>query len=337
MRDLLIRYLLGELDAQEQQRVEERLQSSPDLRHELALLRTCFAAADDVDSPSADLPRGLAERTTRRVARSDYLTESCDEAALPRLSSAMIDSPPSTALGWSLADLTVAGGVFLAVSMLLFPALRGSRDATRANICQDHLRQFGVLFGTFDENEGAYPEIQPTENAGMFAVKLLEGEYCQAGELTVLLVCPGAPLADKIRAGEFAVSVPTTVRLFQMGPVARAEARQQMSPCYAYQFPYRDGNRFVYPRGAQQRLAPVLSDTSGAAPGEVMSPNHNGVMQVLFGDGSVRLLQSCLVPTYNDDLYRNARGVVAAGCSPRDFVLGRSEAMPGIEFTSHRP
>jgi hypothetical protein len=48
-------------------------------------------------------------------------------------------------------------------------------------------------------------------------------------------------------------------------------------------------------------------------------------------------LQSSLVPTYNDDMYRNARGVVAAGCSQRDFVLGRSEAMPGVEFTVHTP
>src|SRR5688572_28939574 len=113
MRELLIRYLLGELDAEEQRRVEERLQSSPDLRRELAHLRTCFAAAYEIDSTSEDLPSGLAERTSRRVARSDYLTEKCDEADLPRLSSAVIsDSPSSTALGWSLADLTVAGGVF---------------------------------------------------------------------------------------------------------------------------------------------------------------------------------------------------------------------------------
>ena len=323
MRDLLIRYLLGELDADEQQRVEERLQSSPDLRHELALLRTCFAAADDVDSPSADLPRGLAERTTRRVARSDYLTESCDEAALPRLSSAMIDSPPSTALGWSLADLTVAGGVFLAVSMLLFPALRGSRDATRATICQDHLRQFGVMFGLFEQNEGAYPEIQPTENAGMFAVKLLEGEYCQEGELAVLLVCPGAPVADKIRAGEVCGERSHHNPTISNGPRCAGRGAAANVAMLRLSVPVLRRQPFRPPaRRSSRRLAPVLSDTSSVATGEVMSPNHNGVMQVLFGDGSVRLLQSCLVPTYNDDLYRNARGVVAAGCSPRDSRPG---------------
>jgi hypothetical protein len=59
-----------------------------------------------------------------------------------------------------------------------------------------------------------------------------------------------------------------------------------------------------------------------------MSRNHNGVAQVLFGHGGVRRLQSCVVPTFNDDMYRNVRGVVAAGYSRHDFVLGRSEAMP---------
>jgi hypothetical protein len=338
MRELLIRYLLGELDFEEQQRVEERLRGSADLRRELAHLRSCFAAAYEANSTSEDLPRGLAERTSRRVTQSDPLAENGREARLPRLSSAMIsDSPPATALGWSLADLTVAGGVFLAVSMLLFPALRGSRDATRAVICQDHLRQFGQLFGLFERDHRVFPQIKPYENAGMFAVKLLDKGYCNESELAEWLVCPAAPLAAKIRAREFAVRVPTTVRFIRMAAPAQAEARQHMSPFYAYQFPYRVGKHYIYPRGEQQKLAPVLSDTSDAAPGQVMSPNHNGVVQVLFGHGGVRRLQSCLVPTYNDDMYRNAQGIVAAGCNRRDFVLGRSEAIPGIEFASHTP
>jgi hypothetical protein len=338
MRELLIRYLLGELDAEEQRRVEERLQGSADLQRELAHLRTCFAAAYEMDSPSEELPHGLAERTSRRVARTDCLSGSCDEDALPRLSPAMIsDSPSSTALGWSLADLTVAGGVFLAVSMLLFPALRGSRDATRATICQDHLRQFGRLFELFERNEGVFPAIGPNENAGMFAVKLLEKDYSDESELTILLICPGAPVTERIRADEFAVRVPTMAQLEQMEPWDQTEVRQQMSPCYAYQFPYLINNKFIHLKGVEQKLAPVLSDASDAATGDVMSPNHNGVVQVLFGHGGVRRLQSCVVPTYNDDMYRNARGVVAAGCSPRDFVLGRSEAVPAIEFTAHGP
>jgi hypothetical protein len=245
------------------------------------------------------------------------------------------DSPPATALGWSLADLAVAGGVFLAVSMLLFPALRDSRDATRATICEDHLRQIGVLLRSYSIDHGVFPAIAPNENAGMFAVKLLEAGYADPQEFAMLLVCPGAPLADKVRSGEFAVRVPTGGELSQMTGAELATVRQQMSPFYAYQFPYRAGERYVYPLGRLQNLAPVLSDTSDVVPGESKSPNHHGVVQVLFGDERVKRLQSSRVPQFNDDLYRNARGIVAAGLSRLDFVLGRSEATPGMEFTSH--
>ena len=64
-----------------------------------------------------------------------------------------------------------------------------------------------------------------------------------------------------------------------------------------------------------------------------MSPNHNGVFQVLCGDGSVRVFVSRRVPGLgNDDLYRNERGLVAAGCSPSDTVLGPSEAKAATSF-----
>ena len=49
MRELLIRYLLGELDATEQRRLEDELRDSPTLQRELAHLQTCFAAARDIE------------------------------------------------------------------------------------------------------------------------------------------------------------------------------------------------------------------------------------------------------------------------------------------------
>ena len=84
MRDLLIRYLLGELEFHEQRQLEERLRTSPELQRELAYLRTCFAAARDTSSESKELPRGLAERTTRRVTEYDTENDSAYEAAPSR-------------------------------------------------------------------------------------------------------------------------------------------------------------------------------------------------------------------------------------------------------------
>jgi hypothetical protein len=337
MRELLIRYLLGELDAGQQRQLEERLGNSPELQHELAYLRTCFAAARDAESGAEQLPLGLAERTAQRITDSGSMRcrgRAADSTA-STTAAAAVDVPPS-ALGWSLADLTVAGGVFLAVSMLVIPALRESRDATRAAICQDHQQQMFVLLAGLAENsDGYFPRIREGTNAGMFTVELLEKGLADAEHLATLLVCPAAPLADKVRAGEFSVRIPTMRQLAVMSPHELAEARQNMSPFYAYHFPYQQGNQYFYRPHNRQAFAPILCDTSDTVSGEMVSANHHGVVQVLFGDGSVQLFQSCRVPTFDDDLYRNARGMVAAGCDPLDAVLGRSEAvLPRINFAA---
>src|SRR6478672_547170 len=152
MRELLISYLLGELNAAERQDLEAQLQESPQLRAELAELRSCFAANQDDDLFAPDAPTGLASRTAGLVVGGEGPSESAilrREAALSQAG-----DPPSGILGWSLADLTVAGGVMLAVSMLLFPALRNSRDGTRQVGCQNHLRQMSVLIGGYAEDHG---------------------------------------------------------------------------------------------------------------------------------------------------------------------------------------
>ena len=75
MRELLIRYLLGELDADERRDVQSRLQSSPELQRELAQLRTCFAANLDDELFAPDPPSGLAARTAGQVTGCDESSE----------------------------------------------------------------------------------------------------------------------------------------------------------------------------------------------------------------------------------------------------------------------
>src|SRR5262245_59250477 len=132
MRELLIRYLLGELDENEFREVQAKLKNSPELRQELAHLRECFAAHQDDELSEDTPPRDLAARTAERVAESDDAWE-VPGADQPGFHPA--GDPPAGILGWSLADLTVAGGVMLAVSMLIFPALRNSREGTRQVLC----------------------------------------------------------------------------------------------------------------------------------------------------------------------------------------------------------
>jgi hypothetical protein len=327
MREQLIRYLLGELDADERRDLQSRLKTSPELRAELEQLRSCFAASQDEDLFAPDAPSGLAARTAGRVTGEDASNLLSTRSA-GQLSH--VGDPPAGFLGWSLADLTVAGGVILAVSMLIFPALRNSRDGTRRVVCQDHLRQLCVLAAIYaEENDGLIPQVRPNENAGMFTARLILAGKIQAEGLATLLLCPGAPLADRFRSGELVLRLPNAERIGAMTPGQLVRATAVSSPFYNYRFPYRVGKKYYDIRDEHRSLSPVFADASGDDESNPMSLNHCGrVVQVGCEDGSVRLLTSVTLPGLNDNLYRNDRGKAAAGVGPFDTVLGRSGDSP---------
>lgn len=329
MRELLISYLLGELDHDARRDLERQLKESPELRAELAQLRSCFAANQDDDLFAPDAPTGLAARTAGRVVGGETPSESAilrREAALSQAG-----DPPAGILGWSLADLTVAGGVMLAVSMLLFPALRNSRDGTRQVVCQNNLRQLGTLVALYAQDHGRLiPGVAPDEHAGVFALRLIRGEYVAASDLEKLLVCPGAPLADKIRAGTYTVVLPNAIEIRAMPSEQLERVSAKASPFFAYALPYRVDGKYCRIRNERGSMAPVLSDALGDAQKDSMSPNHGGrVVQVQCTDGGVRILRSTNLPGVDDDLFHNNRGRMAAGLSPTDTVLGNSDAIPG--------
>jgi hypothetical protein len=332
MREQLIRYLLGELDADERRDLQSRLKSNPELRAELEQLRSCFASSQDEDLFAPDAPRGLAARTAGRVAGGEGPSGSLSTRSTGQLSHA--SDAPAGLLGWSLADLTVAGGVMLAVSMLIFPALRNSRDGTRRVVCQDHLRQFCVLTASYAEvNDGLIPQVRPDENAGMFTARLILSGKIQAEDLAILLLCPGAPLADRFRSGELVLRLPNAEQIRKMSPGQLVRVTAVASPFYNYRFPYRVGKKYYDIRDEHRSLSPVLADASGDDENNPMSLNHCGrVVQVGCEDGSVHSLTSVTLPGLNDNMYRNDRGKAAAGLGPFDTVLGRSGASPADDL-----
>ncbi len=329
MREQLIRYLLGELDADERSDLQSRLKSSPELRAELEQLRSCIAASQDDDLFAPDAPRGLAARTAGRVVSGEGARDSFRARHDGKLSHA--GDGPAGILGWSLADLTVAGGVMLAVSMLIFPALRNSRDGTRQTVCQRNLQQLGVYVGLYAQNHGGYiPEVGPNEHAGVFVLRLLASGHVLPEDMKTSLVCPGAPLADKVRAGTFEIVLPNAAQIRAMSPHELANVSAKASPFYAYALPYRVNGKYYKIRDDRRRMSPVISDTSGDDQANSMSPNHGRrLVQVQWADGSLRALPSIVLPGLDDDMYHNFRGKVKAGLGPLDTVLGPSEATPG--------
>jgi Protein of unknown function (DUF1559) len=328
MRDLLIRYLLGELDEVQQHELEERLRTSPDLQRELARLRACFSAADGQERGAIEPPSGLAERTVADVLCGD--TSATGEVGHSPFTSAV--EPPAYTPKWSIADLTVAGGVFLAVAMLFVPALQDSRDSARRRDCQNNLRQLGVLLTSYaQEHNGYYPRVSPTDNAGVFAVRLVNEGYIDAPQLAQLLVCRSSPLANDIRSGRVVLRIPNVAQLRIIHGSALAALRQSMGGSYAYRLGYVEGNHYYDIHDDDQSRSPLMADAPSFQLAGFMSANHRGCGQnVLFEDQSVRYQTGCLVPGLNDHLFLNSAGIPAAGQGRLDAVLGRSELTPGI-------
>jgi prepilin-type processing-associated H-X9-DG protein len=324
MRELLIRYLLGELDADERVALQAQLQANPELRQQLARLRECFAAHQDDELEANGPPRGLAERTAERVTQCEdtsTVLNSCHAAEF----NAMGD-PPAGILGWSLADLTVAGGVMIAVSMLLFPALRNSRDGTRSLDCQNNLRQIGLYGATYAQNhQGFFPKVGPNEYAGIFVARLITSGTASPQDLAAYLVCPASPLAEKIRSGAEPPKLASADAIQAMSGVRLAHFTATASPTYAYRFGYRVGHKYHYLHDERQSRSPLFSDAPMGGHNS-MSHNHGQrIVQVAFADGSVRALTSCTLPG-GDEIFYNDLGQVAAGISSHDSVLAPGDA-----------
>jgi hypothetical protein len=322
MREKLISYLLGELDVEEHERLHAELQRSPELRAELARLRACLLENREEDVP-VEPPGDLAQRVTQQIICALPLHDPSELHRADIL--ARLAEPPAGVLGWSLADLTVAGGVILAVSMLLFPALRSSRDGTRLNVCQDNLVALYVLgTGYADRHHGLLPQGEPNEPAGSYVAELVDAGVREE-VLRPRLTCPAAPAVEQIRANQ---QLPGMKRFRNMTPDEANRIARWMSPSYAIRVGYYAGGKYHPARLVRHRNYPLIADSPGDENGH-MSPNHDGyVIQVVFGDGSVRTLTSSMVPGLSDHLFRNDHGQVGAGCGPHDCVLSRSEARP---------
>jgi hypothetical protein len=335
MRDLLVRYLLGELDATQRKSLEEQLRQSPALCRELEYLRSCMRSADMPDPHLAGPPMGLAERTVDRVTDVAAGAELEDEHTANRrlaeraLAASYAVEPPSALPSWSLADLTVAGGVFLAISMMFLPALRQSRDMARRNDCANNLRQIGLLLEQYSEHHGGYfPLVQPTDNAGIFTVHLLSEGYASADELSRLLVCRSSPLASEIAAGRVVIQFPSPIQIAGASPAQLMALCRNPGGSYAYAIGYYEGGVYHAVMNDRSPRSPIMADAPNDRLVDMQSPNHRGCGQnVLTADGGVHYQRTCRVGR-DDNIYLNEDGQPRAPHDRTDSVLIGGESTP---------
>jgi hypothetical protein len=343
MREQLIRYLLGELDDDELVELRARLKESPELQQELAHLRSCFDAnrleAEFEAEPESEIndeplpSRSLAERTAHRIANSDEyeLEQIC--AGKQQMSSS--GDPPAGVLGWSLADLSVAGGVMLALSMLLFPKIRDSRDDNRLVVCQNNQVQLLRASSNYAEYHGGrYPQVMPNETVGMYAARLVREGYIHPEELAVIVVCPSSQVADEIRAGRRTIKFPSREQVRNMTRDEAQLAFASASPSYGYRMPCWTGNEYQDPFHTQTerpKFDPVFGDIAESA-------HRGGLIQFIGRNGAITSFPQGKLPEYltDDELYLNKLGVVAAAIGSDDIVLATGDAVPGLETAHER-
>src|SRR4051812_1564601 len=130
MRDLLLGHLLDALEPDEQRLIEERLQGDPELRRQMDLLRAGLTVLEQ-DKPAYPTPTGLARRACAFVASH---SQPCLTAA---------EEQPAVVSRFRWHDFAVAAGIFVAASMLFFPAVSHSKRVAQQTGCQNNLRLIG--------------------------------------------------------------------------------------------------------------------------------------------------------------------------------------------------
>lgn len=311
MRDNLIGFLLEALEPAEQELVEARLSVDAELRRELDLLRHALVPLEP-GRHAYDPPPGLAHRTCEFIAAQTRVTPA------PAVS--------SVSTRWSMADLLIAAGLFLAATGLFWPAMNQSRFAAKVTQCQNNLRQIGVALASYSD---LYKRQLPAgsadaehSGAGMYAVVL--NEHGLLPQVRIL-ICPASPLVDTVDK----FRLPTTKQLAIADPALRAKLRREMGGSYGYSLGFIKDGVYQSPRDLRRAMRALMADAPHAGTPEHDSLNHGGYGQnVLFEDLHVQFMVHCHPKDCLDHIFENDEGQQRAGCHEDDSVIGASDSLP---------
>jgi hypothetical protein len=311
MRDELVGYVIGALEPQEKAAFEAQLSRDPGLQRELTIVRRSLLLLE-CDREHFDPPGELAQRTCQFVAM--------------QASTTIAPAAPS-ASRWRMADLVVAAGIFLAASLLFFPAIYHSRYASQLAGCQNNLRRISQALAEYSGlHNGYFPALTaegPHSAAGVYAVKLMDQGLVKEPEW---FVCPSSPLAEK--PSRF--HVPTLAELESASEEKLVELESSMGGSYGYNLGYlgADGN-YQPTKNLHRKTFALMADAPVGESARPYSANHNGGGQnVLFEDGHVELLKACNAEGCPDNIFLNDQGRMAAGTHQNDAVIGTSAAHP---------
>ena len=305
MRENLLGYLLNAIEPDERSAVEQQLPRDTQLQTELNVLRTGLRPLVDDQTHHAP-PAGLAKRCC------DYVY-SCTAIMPAKLSSA-----ESAGMGpsrrWSWLDLTVAGAIAVAVSVLLLPAIYQSHVQSQMLACQNNLKDLGLAMAKYSTLHGGYYPAMPRgdrlNESGIWSPTLVGDKYLTAADE---VVCPSSEQAEDRH-----FSVPTVQQLNDMKDTELAQALPHLSSYGTTLGHVGEGTYKTQQHRSRKNFA-VMADMPGDK--GTNSPNHGALGQnVLFDDGHVRRLTSPQA-TPDDNIFTNANGEIAHGVHSEDAVI----------------
>lgn len=324
MREDLLGYLLGAIDAEQRQRIEESLAADPALRDELEQLRQVLRPLEALNNDQAP-PPGLVGRSLERIAHHQNSVRAAASSGQVPAPVAGISSIRTV----SFADCLVMGLAMLAIFALFFPALVNSRFEARKLGCQENQRRLGVQLITYsDRSPGhTFPFVPLSGNrsfAGIFAPTLRDSLLIPADGSC--LVCPGSSFAEQRHDWR----VPTLQQVDEATGQTLVQLHREAAGSYAYSIGYFDRDGYRANRNVGRSYFALVSDTPSAyLPGRV-SANHAGLGQnICFEDGHIEFVRDPHVMR-SDDPLRNRLGYAEAGVDRDDAVVLPSRMRPVV-------
>lgn len=312
MREQLLGYLMDALEPDERRLVEERLRDDARLQRELELLHEALEPLRQTED-EFEPPAGLAARTSQLAA------EGRREPAPQPAAGEPLGGPSR----WSLMDLAVAAGIFIAAGLLFFPAIQHSRASARLTACQNNLRRLGAALTEYSGlNHNYFPAVPREGNlaaAGVYSVRLAEQGLLKDPSW---LTCPASEQAEPVR-------ILSAAEIEAARGAALRQMWRQMGGSYGYTFGYVNERGYQNVRNLRRAHFALMADSPSPGGGDFASRNHGRAGQnVLYEDGHVRHLVDCVEQGRGDHIFLNDRGRVAAGTHPNDAVVGPSAAAP---------
>jgi len=315
MRDDLLGYLLGSLEPDEVERVEEALRHDPQLQRELEVLHECFVPLE-ADAGHVDPPAGLARRT-------------CQHVTVETVRATRVETSGGRSR-WQFQDFMVAAGILVAASMLFFPAVSHSRFQAQLAMCQNNLRMIGHGLSNYSHaHASVFPAAKSHDGRVLpsaFAVLLTRNGYLEGAHV---FVCPSTASDERS-----CFRLPTTDEIDRCNQGEINRLAREIGGSYAMTSGYTDARGYHDPCDLGRSTFALVADAPCLERSEHQSSNHGGDGQnVLFEDGHVAFLRNCLCEagTGGDDIFRNDAGQIGVGNHRDDSVITSRPINPSAD------